>query len=572
MTIRQQIVEDHIEKTAKALGISEDNAFMVFSHSLFTDRSIHSFDFNDVVDGGQDKQIDAITIEETNDEAFIHISQVKNEENFSSNSIIQIRNGLEWILLKKNADVETLSNKKFKDKIKDVRNIRSSYGSSNIHFIVRYVCKGSSAKASEEVNQERKTILDSFNNGTYGSFQFDLVGSDEIVNILNSQDKRNKKINCNIPIVYDTNNPSLIKYQSKGLKGVICTVKASEISNLVNNDPNGYIFDLNIRKYIGNRGGVNKDILNTCSTEDGGYLFWFLNNGITIVCDKVDPVQDPDNPILKIENIQIVNGCQTSTSLAIAMNNGSLQPETKVLLRVYETNDLSLVDKIVLTTNNQNKISGRNLRANEKIQHDIQKGFELYGYYLERKPRQYENEEISKEKIIPNEEVGTSFLAIMLKKPSDARSRKYKVWDEYYDKIFNQSNLIESYLLSVLIQRIVSHQLQNNYSNSNEDLTRYLSKNASLHISRMSALLWHGSENWQDQDVVKRKLKEIINDDSILNSHISSSFKSLKHLIEGNPKFKLDLNSTLKSNELDNEISKQTHESLKKNRGGRVDL
>ena len=177
MTIRQQIVEDHIEKTAKALGISEDNAFMVFSHSLFTDKSIHSFDFNDVVDGGQDKQIDAVTIEEIDDEAFIHISQVKNEDNFSSNSIIQIRNGLEWILLKKNVDVESLSNKKFKDKIKDVRSIRSSYGPSNIHFIVRYFCRGSSAKASEEAIQERKTILDSFDNGTYGSFKFDLLGA-----------------------------------------------------------------------------------------------------------------------------------------------------------------------------------------------------------------------------------------------------------------------------------------------------------------------------------------------------------------------------------------------------------
>jgi hypothetical protein len=471
---------------------------------------------------------------------------------------------LEWILLKKNADIETLSNKKFKDKIQDVRNIRSSFGPSNIHFIVRYFCRGSSAKASEEVIQERKTIIDSFDNGTYGSFQFDLIGSDEIVNILNSQDKRNKKLNCNVPIVYDTNNPSLIKYQSKGLKGVICTVKASEIANLVNDDLNGYIFDLNIRKYIGNRGGVNKDILNTCSTEGGGHLFWFLNNGITIVCDKVDPVQDPDNPILKIENIQIVNGCQTSTSLAIAMKNGSLQPETKVLLRVYETNDLSLVDKIVLTTNNQNKITGRNLRANEKIQYDIQKGFELYGYYLERKPRQYENEEIDRKKIIPNEEVAISFLAIMLKKPSDARSRKYKVWDEYYDKIFNQSNLIESYLLSVLIHRIVNRQLLDDYSNSDEDLTRYLSKNASLHISRMSALLWHGSENWQDQNAVKSRLSELIENHSILIRFISTSFELLKNIIEHNPKFKLDLNSTLKSNELDNEISKRTHEFFQK--------
>lgn len=563
MTIRQQIVEDHIEKTAKILGASEDNAFLIFSHSLFTDKSIHSFDPSDNVDGGQDKQIDAITVEEINDEAFIHVSQVKNEDNFSSNSVIQIRNGLEWLLLKKNSDVETLTNKKFKDKIKFVREIRSTLGSSNIHFVVRYICKGLSNKASEEVNQELKTILDSFDNDTYGSFKFELVGSDEIVSILNSQDKKNRKINCDIKIVYDTNNPSLIKYQSQGLKGVICTVRASEIATLVIKDPNGYIFDLNIRKYIGNRGGVNKDILSTCSNEVGSHLFWFLNNGITIVCDKVDPVQDPDNPVLKIENMQIVNGCQTSTSLALAMKSGDLLPETKVLLRVYETNDLELVDKIVLTTNNQNKISGRNLRANEKIQFDIEQGFKLYDYYLERKPRQYENAGILKDKIIPNEEVGIAFLAILLKKPSDARSRKYKVWEEYYDKIFNASNLIETYLLSVLIHRRVNYFLLNNYSNSDEDLTRYLARNASLHISRMSALIWRKSENWQDQNEIRQNLSGVMSDNSIIDTSINKAFNLLKTIIENNSKFKLDLNSTFKSSELDNEISKHTHNSIK---------
>ena len=555
MTVRQQIVEDHIEKTAKILGITEDNAFLIFAHSLFTDKSIHSFDPSDNVDGGQDKQIDAISIDEINDEAFIYVSQVKNEDNFSSNSVIQIRNGLEWLLLKKNSDVDTLSNKKFKDKIKLIREIRSKIGSSNIHFIVRYVCKGVSSKASEEVNQELKTILDSFDNDTYGSFKFELVGSDEIVSVLNSQDKKNKKINCDIKIVYDTNNPSLIRYQSQGLKGVICTVRASEIANLVINDPNGYIFDLNIRKYIGNRGGVNKDILNTCSSETGGHLFWFLNNGITIVCDKVDPVQDPDNPLLKIENMQIVNGCQTSTSLALAMKNGKLTPDTKVLLRVYETNNLELVDKIVLTTNNQNKITGRNLRANEKVQFDIEQGFKLYGYYLERKLRQYENAGVPKDKIIPNEEVGIAFLAIILKKPSDARSRKYKVWEEYYDKIFNATNIIESYLLSALIHKKVNHFLLSNYSNSDDDLTRYLAKNASLHLSRMSSLIWRKSENWQDPNEIRKSLNNFISDITIINTSIIASFNLLKNIIEYNSKFKIDLNSAFKSSELDNEIS-----------------
>jgi hypothetical protein len=93
MTLRQQIVQDHIDKTALKLGLSADQAFLVFAHSIFTDRSMHSFDQNDNVDGGQDKQIDVITVDDDTNEATIYISQIKNEESFSSNSLIQKGSG-----------------------------------------------------------------------------------------------------------------------------------------------------------------------------------------------------------------------------------------------------------------------------------------------------------------------------------------------------------------------------------------------------------------------------------------------------------------------------------------------
>ena len=158
MTLRQQIVQDHIDKTATKLGLMTDNAFLVFAHSLFTDNSVHSFDQNDNVDGGQDKQIDAITIEDTSDEATIYITQIKNEESFSSNCIIQIRNGLQWIFEKRQADIDTLSNVKFKDKIKDYRTLQSSLGPSNINVKVAYITKGQNIELSAEANQEIKTI------------------------------------------------------------------------------------------------------------------------------------------------------------------------------------------------------------------------------------------------------------------------------------------------------------------------------------------------------------------------------------------------------------------------------
>ena len=556
MNLRQQIVEDHIDKTSVKLKLAKDKAFQIFGHSIFTDKSIHSYNPNDDVDGGQDKQIDSITIEDTTDESIVYITQVKNEDSFSSNRIIHIRNGLTWLFEKSSKDVDTLTNVKFKDKIKEYRMAQSNLGPSNINVKVAYITNGMTSDLSEESKQEIKTIIDTYDNDTFCSFSFEVLGANELVDILNSQEKKNKKINCDIKIIYDTNNPSLIKYHSQGLKGIICSTTAKEIATIVNNDNSGFVFDLNIRKYLGKLGGVNKDILNTCTNSNLSNLFWFLNNGVTIICDKVDPITDPDDAKVKIENMQIVNGCQTATSLANALRDGHLQPDTKLLLRIYETQDLDLVDKIVLTTNNQNKITGRNLRANDKTQLDLEKGFLLYGYSLERKPRQYESTTITKDKIIPNEDVAVAYLGIVLRKQSDARSRKYKVWDEYYSKIFSGTDTVEPYLLSVLVFRSVSDYLQQNVVNSQDDTIRYLSKNASFHISRISAFLWKNGDNWSNILNLKTNINDITSNPHILDSHINNSVSILTDIISSSQKYKADLNNTLKSAELDTEINK----------------
>jgi hypothetical protein len=83
MDIREQIVEDQIEKLNENLDLKDVNkAFQIFGHSLFIDSSVYSYDQNNDVDGGQDKQIDNITIEQKDGEGIIFITQTKNEDSF----------------------------------------------------------------------------------------------------------------------------------------------------------------------------------------------------------------------------------------------------------------------------------------------------------------------------------------------------------------------------------------------------------------------------------------------------------------------------------------------------------
>jgi hypothetical protein len=555
MNLRQQIVDTHIETTKSKLKITDENeAFLVFSHSLFIDKSIFSFDENDNVDGGQDKQIDAITIEAKGGEGFVYISQVKNKETFSSNDIIKIRNGLNWIFNKRKSEFGNLSNIKFKDRIKDFRDLQAEIGPSNITIRVAYITNGMTDGISVECEQEKKTILEEYDNDTFENFSFELIGADEIVDLISSQEKKNKKIDAEIKIKYDTNSPSLIKYHSHGLKGIICTSSASEITSLVNHDTKGFIFDLNIRRYLGNLGSVNKDIKESCTNEENSYLFWFLNNGITIVCDKLDPVTDPDNPHIKLENMQIVNGCQTSKSLALAEKEGLLQEDTNVMLRIIETDNLDLVDRVVLTTNNQNKINARNLRANDKVQLDLQEAFKHYDLFYERKPRQYTEEEIDAKKIIPNDLVAVAYLAIVLKRPSDARSRKYKVWDEYYERIFSGS-IVEPYIVSSFIHKYVSNYLKSSgLVNDSNEFKRYIAKNASFHVARIASFKWRKNDIWTDKEGLEEEIHNLKENENLIDDVIKKSFDILYRIINKNESYKTDLNSSLKSSQLDHNI------------------
>jgi hypothetical protein len=559
MNLRQQIIQDRIDSTARLLSVDEDMAFLRFAHSIIVGQSIHSFDPADLIEGSQEKQIDVITIEQSDGEAEVFILQVKNSNSFPSNALILMRNGLEWIFNRPRIDVDTLANRGFKDAILEYRSVQGDLGPSNIRIHVAFITNGltSALRPTDEFQQEARNIQEQYDNGTFSRFTFKAWGADELVELVNSIERKNRKVDADISVRYDANNPSLVKYHAGGLKGVVCSTPAKEIARIVNNDPNGYIFDLNIRRFLGTRGGVNSDILRTCGSLETSRLFWFLNNGITIVCDSCDPVTDPDNPHVKIKNMQIVNGCQTASSLALAEQNGQLCADVRVLLRIYETSDPDLISKIVLTTNNQNQISNRDLRANDSVQLDMERRFQKYGYHYERKPRQYDGiAGVSPGQIVVNESVGQSYLAVVLGRPSDARARKYKIWGELYSNVFG-GQIIEPYVLSVEVyRRAATWVRRSGHHNDSDDVRRKVANNGLFHVARATAYLWLKSDNWRNAEALAARIGELQSDQNILDCWFVASLSIIEAILKGNPTFMADLERALKSAALDTAIEK----------------
>jgi hypothetical protein len=510
---RQTWLQEKTEKTKDLYKFDIiDDAFRDLSYSLIFDINIPDIDSEEIIDARQDKQIDIIHIEQNENEnrATIHILQVKNEDGFKSNVIIRMKNGLGWIFTAKKEEYEKLENKQFVNKITEIRDLRQALPTNRIAVIVYYVTNGDSKDLSPEYLQEKRAIEKIYKTSGFASFEFKEIGAFELFDYLISSEESKRKIDFKLPIYYDVNKGSLIDYSTGETKAMICTAKGKDLAVLASESPRDAIFDMNVRSFYGiEENPVNKEIYDTCTKNGDSSLFWFLNNGITIVCEHFDFNHDPDNPIISLKNVQIVNGCQTAVTLREALENGKLKNNVSILLRIYETKNPSLTSRITLTTNNQNKIGGRDLKANDAIQSDIQKMMlDRFGYYYEHKNKQYSDlSPDNKMKIISNIKAGQAYLAIVMRKPSTARGFLFRIWDDYYEEIFKKSS-VEDLLLTYMIHNYCNNKAkQLKKDKLIDDVTKEVATYGSYHIARVMGFLLT-NDKWGHKE--HGKLKDLI--------------------------------------------------------------
>ena len=235
------------------------------------------------------------------------------------------------------------------------------------------------------------------------------------------------------------------------LQGIVATVAASDLIKLVEDTENpGQInedaFNDNARIYFKLKNPINKNIYDTALSEEN-YEFWYLNNGVTIICDECSYTPNQRSPRVVLKNLQIVNGGQTTHSLFEAYQKDSEKiDDVLVLIRICQTKNRGISEKISETTNSQTPVHSRDLRSNERIQKYLEDEFMTIGYFYERKKNQYINE--PKSKRLDNELLGQLYLAYYLDMPSEAKNQKYLVFDDKkYNAIFNDETTASKLLL-----------------------------------------------------------------------------------------------------------------------------
>jgi len=420
--IKDQIVKGNLKDFKEQYNfneLTEDDAFEHFANFLIFQRfNSEIFEDNDYLnkinlDKGQNFGIDGIgflmnntfVFNDENIESFkktsqkypsinadIVFTQAKTSQKFDSGEILKFVTATkeflsEKPLIQKNEGIEIFKSLKTNFLSYETLNCVNKNNSPNCHLY--FITTGKNLN-----DPTLKTLIESQENEIAEQFpifknvKIQLVGRDELIKYyLEFQNQVETTIEFKERV-------DLGEIQGVG-KAFLGYVKANEYLKLITDEQGNFrrnIFYENVRDFKGERNKVNSDISETLKSTDFKDKFVLLNNGVTIVAREVDT--NFQGGVIKINNYQIVNGCQTSN--VIYINRDEITPDIVIPLKLIECLDNDITSEITKGTNNQNPVPEEAFVALEKFPKLLQGFFSNISneapekIYYERRSKEYD--------------------------------------------------------------------------------------------------------------------------------------------------------------------------------------
>jgi len=316
----------------------------------------------------------------------------------------------------------------------------------SINFV--YISRGDSQNVAENIinrtNQLLGIVRDSFSCAT-STFEF--IGASELIAIY----RKEKAFSITLPV-----SESLTSAES----GYVVLTKIDDYATFVTDDSGKlrrYLFDSNVRDFLGYT-QINLDILETLKDTTAAE-FWWLNNGVTILTTSARMI----GKTLHLENIQIVNGLQTTETIFEYCNSTDHTSSNRcVLVKAIVSTQASHRDQIIMATNNQNVVDTAGLRATDKVQRDIEEYLERYSWYYERRKNYYKNVGKPPARFVTPLYLAAAFTAIILKRPHEAARMKSRFMrkEPSYRRIFPEDVPIHCWLVLTETFKKAEHMLQ----------------------------------------------------------------------------------------------------------------
>lgn len=203
---------------------------------------------------------------------------------------------------------------------------------------------------------------------------------------------------------------------------------------------NRYVFFDNVRDY--NEGSrLNQKIAGTIEKHEGPD-FVFRNNGVTVIAKSI--LQTAEE--FRIEDYQIVNGCQTTN---ILFENRENIDDVYVPFRLIGSTDDEFISSIIVGTNSQNQIKEEQFLALlpfvknlEEYARSIEGPLQVF---IERRENQYQRETLERARIMPLPVLMKAVSATLLAQPNRSARDYKRIFKENSKVIFKEDDDVRPY-------------------------------------------------------------------------------------------------------------------------------
>ena len=378
-----------------------------------------------ITDGADDKQIDAIVID--NESQTIYVLQGK----FISCGVVDaepLREVLSsWVQIKDLVRLQSVGNEKLQSKLAEVATAFDDEYNVSFELIT-------TAKLSAAANKDLETFqhqLVQMSEDEDFDATLTLVDCDELerrYEIALVSD--NPQINYNVDLSESKSMPMVIA----GTNVIIAAVPLKEAIR-IKGIKDGSLFQKNVRQSLGVSNAVNKKIRQTI-LGDKHSDFFFFHNGITAICNKMELTGNS----LKLDGLSVVNGCQSLTTIHNFSEAVKKHDDDFVLFRFYEIPQRDRADMISINTNSQSAVKPRDLRSNDKRVLAMKKVFEQRypeGYFITKRGEEAPADK-SKNFIIDLSDLGKYLIAWYSQRPNISYGET-KIFDKYFEILFKKN-------------------------------------------------------------------------------------------------------------------------------------
>ncbi|AYQ56222.1 hypothetical protein MS2017_0480 [Bathymodiolus thermophilus thioautotrophic gill symbiont] len=490
-------IDGYLERIEKKFSLSDGFAFEILAITALLDQSFDEVyqNISTIVNGNgeHDGGMDGIFIDENDNECTMHVFQMKNGKGLGDNILSKFINDYRNIFVYGNSTSIPL-NSKVSSFLQRYTDIVSS--GKIVDVKLYFVFSGEKEKNDQSIIERHQrenselTIYDI--NDLY----------DRIDNLVSESKKRENidfsfmAAKSNISLRRDPQ--ALISFQIQNIKAINFRLKALDLCKLLDqeiavNQRIDTVFSDNIRGFL-KYNKANKNIKETLESDYSEY-FPFLNNGITIISEKVKIPNDMQAGYYPIEtkNPIIVNGLQTTNVIYDIYKEDSTKLDgVYVLIRLYETSDPDIVDKITDATNTQSPIGYRDKMSNKNFIRYTKVIFESNEIgFLAKRGDTFENS-LSKQlkESIQSDTVFKFWYATFQELPEFSKNSKSKLLEEIFEasnddthrlhSLFNGSKdsaiydqLLKSYKIYKFIVQKRNENIKDDFINYTDELISY---------------------------------------------------------------------------------------------------